>query len=267
MENIGVNTISTKKVCIIVILVKNYTVKIFNTIVSLLAVALLFTTASCKKDKQLNCSMKSLSVSGHTTLYEFDASGYETKRTDSTTGTYNISTASGSLLTKQNYNAAGVATGSPKYFVINPEGLILQEINIDTTFLTYNSEGQMTKSTTGSGANITGWTIYTWADENVTSTVTYDGAGSITHTTSIDYYTDKTNKGNINFIYRFITDARYGKTTKNLIKQVGNSDGTSVSITNVTYTFDSDGYLTNFSLLQQPANTLMSADLSYGCNN
>ncbi len=210
--------------------------------------------------------MKSFSIGGFTALYEFDANGYATKRTDSITGDYLLISASGSLLTKQNYDAAGAATGLPKYSVINAEGLILREVNFDTIFFTYNSQGQMIKSTKGSGAHVTGWTIYNWADENVTSTITYNGGGSITRTSNFDYYTNKLNKGGINFIYGFLTDARYGKTIKNLIRQIEDSDGTSVSTSSFSYTFDSNGYLANISSLYQPANTLVSADLTYACN-
>ncbi len=240
--------------------------KLFNTLVCLFLVAVLFTASSCKKDKQISCMVKTVRAGSNTFIFEFDASGYETKRTDSATGDYDLTTVSGNLLARQSYNSGGVANGSPHYSVINSAGLIIQGIESDTTFITYDSNGQITKTTKGSGANVTGWTDYTNENGNVITSVQHNASGSITHSTTVDYYTDKPNKSNLSLIYSFLSDARSGKATKNLIKKVTNSDGTAVNESIVTYTIDGNGYVTDFTILEQPANTLMTISITYNCN-
>ena len=240
--------------------------KLLHTLALVAVTTVVLTIASCKKDKQVSCTISALRTPSSTYYFEYDAAGDLTKRTDSATGIYYTYTVNGNLLTRQNYTSAGVPNGSPRYCVVNAAGLVIQDVALDTTFIDYNSDGQMSKTTKGSGTNVAGWTTYTYENGNLITSIEYDALGVILNTISIDYYTDKPNKSNINFIYSFLADARYGKTTKNLIKEVSNSDGTAIRTTSLSYNFDGNGYVTDFSILTQPDNTYQSVAIGYSCN-
>lgn len=242
--------------------------KIFNITFYLIAAAFLFTATSCKKDKatEVSCTVKSVRSISSTALIEYDASGFITTKTDSASGTYTLYTTNDTLLTQQGYTATGATSGSPHYYIINAEGLIVESIGSDTTFYTYNSNEQLIKATTGSGANLTGWTINTFAEDNLATSVVYDALGNITRTVNIDYYTDMENKGNLNFIYSYFSDNRYGKSTKNLIRKVQTSNGGTIKYNTLSYNLDANGYVTDFNLLTQPDNTYISVALGYSCN-
>ena len=241
--------------------------KQFHITLCSIATAFLFTATSCKKDKttEVSCTIKSIRTPTSTVLLEYDASGFISTITDSASGTYSLHTASGTQLTAQSYTAADIPSGSPHQYIINSAGLIVLDIGFDSTFYTYNTNGQMIKQTTGAGTNIT--TAFTYEDDNVSAAVQYDGSGNIIHTINYDYYTNQENKSGLNFLVGFLADSRYGKPSKNLLRQVQSSNGgATIKYTNFSYDLDANGYITGYNQLNQPDNTYASVALSYNCN-
>lgn len=229
------------------------------------ALAFLFTASSCKKEKQVTCTLSSVNLSGQVIYLEYDANGFETKRTDSATHNYQAGTVSGNILTVQNYTGAGVPTGTPKRYVLNTNGTIAQSIDVDTLFYTYNADGYLTRYTRGSGANLNQSNDFTIENGNPIYVIQRDGTGHITYTTHITY-NDKPNKAHLNLVYNLLSDARYGKASANLIDKVENSDGTALSTSNIVSEYNDNGYPVLFNILRQPGNSNDILYFGYSCN-
>jgi hypothetical protein len=97
----------------------------------------------------------------------------------------------------------------------------------------YDKSGYCTKETYSSD-NIIEITTYTYANGNMTSTTLM--SGTMSNTTTYEYYTDKDNT--LDYAHRGIIFM--GKSNKNLIKKatIGNS------IITYTYDYDQDNYVT-----------------------
>lgn len=216
--------------------------------------------AGCKKDDpgttQPKCKITSIVAGSNSATVTYNTDGTIASVTFGsvvTTYSYNGNvitetiTSSGQTLGKLTVtvNSAGLATN------VKTE---IQGGEWDNEAHEYNGN-QISRSTyTSSDGGDAEITTYQWSGGNM---VSINDDGDIT---TIDYYTDKpTQQGDYLFILQLLQGYTIFK-SNNMVKSA--TDGTDV--TNITYTFDSDGKVTSFT--EDDGSDQTAYGLSYQCN-
>lgn len=114
----------------------------------------------------------------------------------------------------------------------------------------YNAEGYLTGFAYGTYSY-----VYEVNGGNYTR-YTVSNNGTLQREYIIEYYTDKPNKMNVNFMERYLNmylsdKEEFGKANKNLIKKITctSTPGSSNDfVENFTYVFDADGYVTSYTV-------------------
>ena len=233
-------------------------------IVLLVVLAFSVSLYSCKKDSDSSQSTKSLIQK---TTYEdqsystYQYDGTRMIKVSNSDGTYSTLEYATNTITVKGFSATNVLENT-EVFTLNSKGYAVSAISTSgkkkstssrsllpmpfpmyatgSTNITYeyDANGHMTKAIYGSGSGQETMT-YTISNGNTVSNI--DVTGSITYTTTSQYFTDKTNT--IGFENMGVTF--FGKQDVNLIQSVTDSfSGTAVTHT-YTYQYDSQNRVVN----------------------
>ncbi len=220
---------------------------------------------SCKKDNsRLVCLVNHWQTNTTSINFSYDDAGFVKRMWINSSG-YLEYTQSGNRVTRQNYDSTGTPTGSSAYYYVNSAGYYsLIPGGSDSTFISYNGDGQMTefmrrddtlKSRSG----------FTFENGDAIQMVSYGTDSAVTGTTIYEYYTERVNNSNLNLMFDLL-DSRYGKPNKHFVKSSTESKSGNITYTNFSYTFDDNGNVTHARLITQPSNHVTDIDFTYQCN-
>lgn len=233
--------------------------------IAALAIFVLF-QSSCKKEAEtLTCRLASWQAGSQAYMYTYNSKGFIERASVSTSGSYILYTQNGSILTRQAYDSTGAPIGSPVTTVVNSDGYYSMAFgSIDTTFFTYNADGQILTYTRRNDTLIS-QSLFTYDNGDMVKAVSLKSDSSVNSVVTYEYYTDRVNKSNLNLSFD-ILDPRYGKPNRHFLKRSINSNSSGdISYGNFFYTFDENGNAVTAQIINQPSNSITDVVFTYRC--
>lgn len=222
--------------------------------------------SSCKKDKEtLTCRVASWSSGSQTYFYTYDSRGFIERMSLSTTSNYLVYTQNGNILTRQAYDSTGAPTGSTVTSVVNSEGYYsMIPGSSDTTFLSYNADGQLL-SVVRRNDTLINQTLLTYENGDMVRAVSLRSDSSVSSINTYEYYTERANNSNLLITFDLL-DSRYGKPSRHFLKSSTSSNSSGdIDITTFYYTYDDNGNAVSLQLIRQPDNSISNIQFTYNC--